>query len=1040
VFRRTARVRLGIALSSALLIPALPLTALSAAAAPEVPSTPTPDGVTVVEPGLPPGISLDDPSDTPSLREKAGVDGVPTTKDGSPKGSLGRAAAKYFPAGPSVIPGFSSHVAPACAGTGTDGRRVRVLYVREAADAPRLTALRSAFLNEIAQVDDLFAYASDAPGESRRVRWYSDSNCQPIIDEVVLPNGALSVGSSAGHDALISSLKGAGYSNPSHKYLVFAEGNRIGGNTCGLGNFFNDLRPGQENYNNGNGNVPATVARVDTVCWFSNNAQSTTTHELIHTFGAVQEGAPNATHYGHCHDDNDPMCYDDGSGMPMRQVCTQTGAALQLDCNKDDYFSIAPTPGSFLASNWNLANSAFLTKVATQTDPWDRVALSVNPSPAITGADASVAVSGTPSGTSVVFTTTTPYCSLAPTGTSSSFDILASLNCSSAIMPAGKTSTTVPVTAQLSHPDYTTTSRTMNVPVVLGPAPTPVLTAPTEIRANVPTTISATAPGASPLVWEWRLYNDDGKCTTTGATTSSVTITCPDSVVGTDLAVLADLRSADDQTGAGSVTLPVTDQYQTAVAITGPTDVLTGVEQTFSSNLSEVPPGATVSRSWSVTNGTIVGAANQETATVKPSGDGPGTLKVVAKVGTKTVQKTLDFTAKTPYSVSMSSTPGAAAAGGDVITFAATPHGGPPGAQSNYSWNLNSAALANDCHFEAVASGLFTGSCPTSYTGPVTATVTATSVAPGGGTDTASRTVQVTAVPFDVKFTQTPTGSVPNAKPGTFVVTSTVPAQMRWETTPAECTVGNQVATNQKEYTTTVVCPPAVSGKVDLKVTATENGGARTRTISSSMLVAEPPPAPPVVTGLTVTGSSSSTLAASWNRSLGADNYVLRYSTSPGGIGYTAQNLGNVTSTTLTGLYPGVTYYVSVVAQTGASSSAATAWVPAATAPAPPAPAPAPPAVQPVPKAPAGLKAKTRTSKTITPSWRRATYATKYVVYYGTKANGKSAKSKTVGNKTSVKLTGLKKNTKYYVRVVAVSSSGKKSNYSKMVAVKTKKK
>ena len=43
-------------------------------------------------------------------------------------------------------------------------------------------------------------------------------------------------------------------------------------------------------------------------CWVDTVAA----HELLHTLGAVQASAPNATDYGHCTDEWDVMCYRDG--------------------------------------------------------------------------------------------------------------------------------------------------------------------------------------------------------------------------------------------------------------------------------------------------------------------------------------------------------------------------------------------------------------------------------------------------------------------------------------------------------------------------------------------------------------------------------------------------------------------------------------------------------------------------------------------------------------------------------------------------------
>jgi hypothetical protein len=95
-------------------------------------------------------------------------------------------------------------------------------------------------------------------------------------------------------------------------------------------------------------------------------------HGLTHTLGGVQPTAPNATANDHCTDDYDRMCYVDATGVTLRIVCSATSHENRLDCNHDDYFSTAPPAGTYLATHWNTANSAFLaggTVTTTTTVP-----------------------------------------------------------------------------------------------------------------------------------------------------------------------------------------------------------------------------------------------------------------------------------------------------------------------------------------------------------------------------------------------------------------------------------------------------------------------------------------------------------------------------------------------------------------------------------------------------------------------------------------------------------------------------------------------
>ena len=93
------------------------------------------------------------------------------------------------------------------------------------------------------------------------------------------------------------------------KYLVWVDGSNT---YCGIGQYYGDSSPDQGNHNNG---AVAMFARVDKPCWgllAGPGTHSVEAHELTHTLGAVNSRAPNATPNGHCTDDYDTMCYDDG--------------------------------------------------------------------------------------------------------------------------------------------------------------------------------------------------------------------------------------------------------------------------------------------------------------------------------------------------------------------------------------------------------------------------------------------------------------------------------------------------------------------------------------------------------------------------------------------------------------------------------------------------------------------------------------------------------------------------------------------------------
>jgi hypothetical protein len=110
-------------------------------------------------------------------------------------------------------------------------------------------------------------------------------------------------------------------------------------------------------------------------------------HEVTHNLGAVQNTAPHSSGHvgvndaGHCYDEYDLMCYNDGGdewvpyvdpncdGALTAPPDIYSSAAQAWDCNKDDYFSVNPAPGSYLDTHWNAANSVFLCPILTCTPP-----------------------------------------------------------------------------------------------------------------------------------------------------------------------------------------------------------------------------------------------------------------------------------------------------------------------------------------------------------------------------------------------------------------------------------------------------------------------------------------------------------------------------------------------------------------------------------------------------------------------------------------------------------------------------------------------
>jgi hypothetical protein len=192
-------------------------------------------------------------------------------------------------------------------------------------------------------MDEIFATSARMTGGYRRIRFVTDPDCHLDVPHVVVPSGGTNT-----FRATIVALVNLGYNNTARKYAAFVDASVY----CGIATVISDSRPTPDNLNNHH----IGYARVDNGCW----SGAIAAHELVHNLGGVQYGAPNASGSWHCVDEFDIMCYSDAPFYPsMKYVCPVSHANL-LDCNHDDYYHTDPPPASYLATHWNVADSAFL--------------------------------------------------------------------------------------------------------------------------------------------------------------------------------------------------------------------------------------------------------------------------------------------------------------------------------------------------------------------------------------------------------------------------------------------------------------------------------------------------------------------------------------------------------------------------------------------------------------------------------------------------------------------------------------------------------
>jgi len=246
-----------------------------------------------------------------------------------------------------------------CFGDGVDGNRVQAVYAYPAGGPDNYAEIAPLIRRWAAIVDGVFNDSAAETGGVRHVRFVTDPACQLDVAKVPLsPEGIQSFGGTT------NDLIAQGYDRADRKYLVWVDAYVM----CGIAGVMTDESP-TGNHNDGNAGG-GMFARIDRGCW-GWAERSVEAHELAHTLGAVQPGAPNSSSLFHCVDEADLMCYDDSAFVggadetSGRQVVIVSSCPAPherlLDCNHDDYFHTDPPAKAYLSDHWNVAQSSFLT-------------------------------------------------------------------------------------------------------------------------------------------------------------------------------------------------------------------------------------------------------------------------------------------------------------------------------------------------------------------------------------------------------------------------------------------------------------------------------------------------------------------------------------------------------------------------------------------------------------------------------------------------------------------------------------------------------
>jgi hypothetical protein len=242
--------------------------------------------------------------------------------------------------------------------------QIKVVYAYASDQPDRSAAWTDSLQADVSNIEQFLALQS---GGRRALRFDMGTNCGPQyvdVQVVALPQPRsyyLDDFDNVANDVHAALASAPGPRN----VFVLADGMSSAG-VYGIGEVYpNADQSGASNIHNFGGLTGIMFVTPGTAANASGWQPTVMLHEITHNLGGVQSTAPHETSYAHCTDGEDVMCYADGSPEGAAydpNVCPIAGGAIPqtYDCGHDDYYDPSPPTGSYLATHWNVYDSAFM--------------------------------------------------------------------------------------------------------------------------------------------------------------------------------------------------------------------------------------------------------------------------------------------------------------------------------------------------------------------------------------------------------------------------------------------------------------------------------------------------------------------------------------------------------------------------------------------------------------------------------------------------------------------------------------------------------